>query len=147
MQRLRLDGAQIAMAPPAASVLVHVPVWLWTPVSAVTWGPASATAAVAGLSVTATARATRIVWQMGDGHAVTCTGPGTPYQASYGAAASPTCGYVYQRASAHQPGGAFTLTATTTWQVDWTGGGQAGALTTTRTSTSRVRIGELQVVT
>lgn len=148
VRRLGLRGAAIGTAPPPGVVgLVHAPVWLWTSVSATTWGPVSETASVPGLSVTATARATRIVWQMGDGNSVTCTGPGTPYRASFGAVASPTCGHVYERASTGLPGGAFTVTATTTWEVAWTGGGQSGTLTTTRTSTSRLRIGELQVVT
>ncbi|MDQ1249791.1 MAG: hypothetical protein QG597_4167, partial [Actinomycetota bacterium] len=143
-----LRGAQIRMAPPADAVgLVHVPVWMWTPVTSQTWGPISATASVPGLSVTATATATKIVWSMGDGHTVTCTGAGTPYRAALGAARSPTCGHVYEHSSAGAPGGRFQVVATTTWRITWSGGGQNGALTTTRTSSTAVRIGELQVVT
>ena len=100
----------------------------------------------AGLSVTAVARAKRIVWDMGDGHVVTCANPGTQYLESRGAGASPTCGYVYAASSAGQPGSEYVVTATTTWDVTWVGGGQSGDLTVTRTSTTRVRIGELQVL-
>ena len=135
------------MAPELGkSGLVGLPVWMWTSVSARTWGPASATASVPGLSVTATAQAIKVAWDMGDGHTVTCANPGTPYARSRGAAMSPTCGYRYDRSSADQPGAAYAVTATTTWAVTWSGGGGTGALTVTRSSTARVRIGELQVL-
>ena len=144
---MRLAGPDIGMAPGAGKTgLVGLPVWLWTAVSASTWGPTSATASVPGVSVTARAEATRIVWDMGDGHSVTCTGPGTPYTTSQGDSRSPTCGHVYAVSSAAQPNHAYTVTATTTWSVTWTGGGQSGALSVTRTSTTQVRIGELQVL-
>jgi hypothetical protein len=147
LRLLRLSGPDIGMAPsPGSTGLVGVPVWMWTAVTPRTWGPASATASVPGLSVTATARAARIVWSMGDGHSVTCAGPGTPYTESLGAKASPTCGYLYATSSARQPGAKYAVTATTTWNVTWTGGGQSGALTVTRTSTTQVSIGELQVL-
>jgi hypothetical protein len=144
---LPISGPAIGMAPELGKTgLVGLPVWLWTSVSARTWGPATATAAVPGLSVTATARATKLVWDMGDGHKVTCANPGTPYTRSRGAGMSPTCGYRYVRSSAQQRGAAFTVTAITTWAVTWSGGGETGALTVTRSSTARVRIGELQVL-
>ncbi len=144
---MRLTGPNIGMAPAAGKTgLVGLPVWLWTAVSPSTWGPTSATATVPGLSVTATARAQKVVWDMGDGHSVTCLNPGTAYTTSKGAAASPTCGYRYTHSSASQPGSVYTVTATTTWSVAWAGGGQSGVLTVTRTSTTSVRIGELQVL-
>jgi hypothetical protein len=39
------------------------------------------------------------------------------------------------------------VTAVTIWQVTWSGGGQDGVLTVTRTSRTRVRIGEMQALT
>ena len=83
---------------------------------------------------------------MGDGHSVTCASPGTPYKRSLGAGVSPTCGYRYVRSSADQQGAVYTVVATTTWAVTWSGGGESGALTVTRSSSARVRIGELQVL-
>jgi len=83
---------------------------------------------------------------MGDGEAVTCASPGTPYVRSEGSVMSPSCGYRYERSSAQQQGAAYTVTATTTWAVTWSGGGETGALTVTRSSTAQVRIGELQVL-
>lgn len=126
--------------------LVGVPVWFWTTTGPTRWGPNSATASVPGLSVTATARATKIVWQLGDGTTMTCTGPGTPYDAGAGRISSPTCGHTYQRSSARFATQAYPISATTTWQVSWVGGGQSGALTRTRTSTASLPVGELQVL-
>ncbi|WP_139185827.1 ATP/GTP-binding protein [Sanguibacter gelidistatuariae] len=144
--QMTLLGPDIAMAPPTDRLgLVGIPVWMWTDATTATWGPVTATASVTGVSVTATASASKIVWDMGDGHTVTCRGPGTPY----GGGAftdSPDCGYVYPRSSAGQPGDAYTVTATTTWDITWVGGGQSGSLTTTRDSTTQLQIGELQVL-
>ena len=147
IDRLTLSGPDIGMAPdPSKTGLVGLPVWMWTKVAPSTWGPLSATASLPGISVTATARATRIVWSMGDGQQVTCEGPGTPYTRSQGQTSSPTCGYVYSRSSAGEPDAAYTVTATTTWQIQWSGSGGSGQTTQTRTSSVRVRIGELQVL-
>lgn len=144
---LPIEGPAIGMAPRPGSVgLVGLPVWMWTAVSPRTWGPVSATASVPGMSVTATAHAEKVVWDMGDGHTVTCRSPGTVYTLGRGGGKSPTCGYVYARPSGSRPGGAYVVTATTTWGIDWTGAGESGALTVTRSSTLDVRIGELQVL-
>lgn len=147
IRRLRLLPPEIGMAPPPTSTgLVGVPVWLWTDVTPATWGPTSATASVPGLSVTATARADHIVWDMGDAHSVTCANPGTHYRQSFGGGPSPTCGYQYSMSSAQQPGAKYTVTATTTWNVTWAGGGQSGQLTVARSSSTRLGVGELQVL-
>lgn len=147
VDRMTLLGPDIRTTPQAGAMgLVGLPVWLWTPAGATRWGPNSATATVPGLSVTATARATKIVWQMGDGTTVVCHGPGTAYSPTSARTTSPDCGHVYLRSSARRPGHVYTVTATTTWSIRWAGGGQAGALTRTRTSTAQLRVGELQVL-
>ncbi|QTE30038.1 hypothetical protein [Pengzhenrongella sicca] len=144
---MQLAGPAIGIAPkPGSTGLVGIPVWLWTDVSPTTWGPTSASASIPGLTVTATAQAKRIVWDMGDGTKVTCTTPGTVYSKSLGGGPSPTCGHIYRESSAGKPGDAFALTATTTWEVTWTGGGTSGTLTVTRASSTTIRIGELQVL-
>lgn len=149
VNQLPIRGPEIGIAPaPDGAGLVGLPIWMWTQVSTQTWGPASATASVPGLSVTATARAQKIVWSMGDGVSVTCTSPGTPYKPSYGNRTSPDCGYRgYARPSSTIAGGRYTITGVTTWDVTWSGGGQTGQLTVTRTSTTAIQIDELQVVT
>lgn len=147
VSRLPLRPAAIGMAPTPGSVgVVGAPVWLWTAVSPQTWGPISATASVPGLSVTAVANATSLVWDMGDGTTVSCSSPGTPYHAAYGFQPSPDCGYMYKRTSADQPGHAYRVTVTTTWRITWSGGGQSGVLTQTRSTGLDVQIGELQVL-
>jgi hypothetical protein len=145
VNEMRLTGPEIGLSiGPGQVGLVGVPVWLWTAVSPTTWGPNTATAAIPGLSVTASAQATRIVWNLGDGSTVECANAGTPYVV--GGIASPTCGHVYRVSSAGQPGDAFSVTATTTWRVTWSGGGRSGVLTVTHSSSTTVRIGELQVL-
>jgi len=145
VDQMALTGPAIELSIPADRFgVVGVPVWLWTEVSATTWGPNSATASVPGLSVTATARARQIVWDMGDGRTETCRNPGTAYHA--GGVTSPTCQHIYEHPSGEQPDQAYPVTATTTWDVTWSGGGVSGSLTVTRTSTSSVRIGEVQVL-
>ncbi|HEY8722146.1 hypothetical protein [Pengzhenrongella sp.] len=147
IDKMQLAGPAIGIAPPpGATGLVGLPVWLWTQVSPTTWGPNTATASVPGLTVTATARAKNVVWDMGDGTKVTCTSPGTVYTKGKGGGTSPTCGHVYQDPSAGQPDDAYPVTATTTWEITWTGGGTTGTLTVTRSSSTTIRIGELQVL-
>ncbi|MFG2405356.1 ATP/GTP-binding protein [Streptomyces brevispora] len=147
MDKMTLRGPAIGMAPqPGSTGVVGMPVWMWTEVAAETWGPNSASASVPGLTVTATARAEKIVWHMGDGTSVTCTSAGTPYQKAYGKKKSPDCGHTYRTTSARQSGQKFTITATTTWNVHWEGGGQSGDLTAARSSRTTARIGEVQVV-
>lgn len=147
LEQLPISGPSIRMAPRrGATGLVGLPVWMWTRRSASTWGPSSETASVPGLSVTATARGERIVWSMGDGRSVTCRGPGTAYQERFGNRVSPTCGYRYSRSSAHERDGVYRVTATTTWRVDWSGGGDSGTIRVTRSSSTTVRVGEMQVL-
>ncbi|MBS2547712.1 hypothetical protein KGQ19_12625 [Catenulispora sp. NL8] len=147
---MTLNGPTISTAPTTGgSGLVGMPVWLWTAQTPQTWGPQSKTATVPGLSVTATATAKSITWDMGDGHQFSCANPGTAYAPSYGSAASPNCGYTYTQPSGGNPGGDYKITATTIWQVSWVAStGQTGTLppVTTPPSTTTVKIGELQVV-
>ncbi|MFF3070045.1 ATP/GTP-binding protein [Kitasatospora sp. NPDC057904] len=147
VDRMLLTGPQIGMAPaPGTTGLVGMPVWMWTAVSPTAWGPNAATATAGAVTVTATAHATQIAWSMGDGHGVTCRGPGTPYDPSYGAHPSPDCGHTYTSTSARQDGGKFHVGAVTTWKVDWSGAGQQGQLTLTRTSATDVAVAEAQAV-
>lgn len=152
IKTLPMRAAEIGISPKrSGSGLVGLPIWMWTTVTPETWGPITATASVPGLSVTARAKATSIKWSMGDGDFVTCENPGTAYDKQrYGARRSPTCGYDgYSEPSRTMSSGRYTITATTTWHVDWwvVGGGATGIETVTRESTTSIRIDELQVVT
>jgi hypothetical protein len=147
---LPLRGADIHLAPDPSGVgLVGLPVWMWTPVTESTWGPATASLTALGITVSVAANAERITWAMGDGQEVHCDQPGIPYQPEYGADRSPTCGHVYQRPSRSLPDGRFPVTATTQWRIEWQIEGTVigGTVPATRQSSTSVRINELQVVT
>jgi hypothetical protein len=147
VKNMALVGPAIGIAPRVGGKsAVGLPVWLWDNVTPTTWGPNTATAAAGGVTVTATGSATQIVWSMGDGSSVTCAGPGTAYQPSFGDQA-PACGHIYTVTSAAQPGGAYAINATATWVVNWTATtGQQGTITVTRQSATTAVIGELQVL-
>ncbi|MCF1510439.1 ATP/GTP-binding protein [Streptomyces glomeratus] len=146
VDKMKLEGPDIASPRAAGKYTVGVPMWMWVRQSATTYGPNTASASAGGITVTATAKVSKIMWKMGDGASVTCNGPGTPYTASEGMAQSPTCGHVYSKISAAGPGGKYKVTATSTWTINWQGGGQNGQLVETRQSQTQVAIGELQVV-
>jgi hypothetical protein len=131
IRRLQLPAPAIRVNPaPPAAQLVFLPTWLW--VDRATWGSRSATASVPGLSVTATATPSTVVWSTGDGGRVTCHGAGSAWRTGADPkAASPDCGHTYTRPSGS---GTFTVAATITWNVSWVGGGTSGtepALTST----------------
>jgi hypothetical protein len=149
IDKMRLAGPDIASPRTAGRYIVGVPMWMWVDQSPTTYGPNSASATAGGVTVTATAKVSKIVWKMGDGSIVTCHGPGNTYSAVYGRRESPTCGHTYTASSASQPSGAYTVTATSTWTVDWQvagGGRETGRLLESRQSQMQVAIGELQVV-
>jgi hypothetical protein len=118
---------------------VGYPVWLWTS------GPTrlTTTATRYGLSFTLTARWQDTRFEFGDGHSLTCSATtGYPADARPGAA-SPTCGYTYQKAS---PAAGYTVRAHTNWRVDWAAAGQSGTLDTTYTGSRTVSVGELNAL-
>ncbi|WP_436846414.1 ATP/GTP-binding protein [Streptomyces griseorubiginosus] len=143
---MTLLGPDIASPRAAGKYTVGVPMWMWVNQSATTYGPNTASASAGGITVTATAKVSKIVWKMGDGASVTCNGPGTPYTSSEGMAQSPTCGHVYSKTSAGAQSAKFPVTATSTWTINWQGGGQAGQLTEVRQTNVQVAVGEVQVV-
>ncbi|KQC34713.1 ATP/GTP-binding protein [Frankia sp. ACN1ag] len=143
---LGLAGPAISMSP-VRDQLVQLPTWLW--LDAAGWNPVAATAAAGGVAVTAVAKPVGVVWSLGDGGTVTCTGSGTPFPAGTDPnSASPDCGYTYRHRSLDEPGGTFTVTATVRWDVTWTGAGQTGAFPgLTTTSTVQVRVIDVPALT
>ncbi|WP_229910058.1 ATP/GTP-binding protein [Streptomyces flavofungini] len=143
-----LTGPDIASPRTAGKYTVGVPMWMWVTPSPTTFGPNTASASLAGLTVSATAKVSSIRWSMGDGRTVTCDGAGTAYKASYGMAKSPTCGHFYRSSSKDRAGGRFKGTAVATWAVQWhvTGGGETGEFTETRESDLAVSVGEMRVL-
>jgi len=143
--QLRLPAPRI-VSNPAGTKLVNLSTWLW--LDRGSWGAQSATAAVPGASVTATATPTSVSGSMGDGTELTCTGPGTPYPAGGDPqAASPDCGHTYHRSSASAPGQAFPASATVHWTVTWSGMGAGGTFPDMTTSASAsFRVAEAQAL-
>ncbi|MEU0265147.1 hypothetical protein [Nocardioides sp. NPDC006303] len=151
VEKLNLKAIDIGITPepgPDSVGLVGMPVWLWARSPDIqTYGPATASASAGGITVTATARVHEITWDMGDGTTVECRTAGTPYEASFGKKASPDCGHVYRLSSAREPGGTYTVTATSEWVITWQGAGQTGTIRLDGLSRSvEIAVGEAQVL-
>ncbi len=62
---------------------------------------------------------------MGDGTAVTCSGPGTVWEQGMDPEAeSPDCGHTYTRPSTED----LRVEVTVSWEVTWSGGGESGSV-------------------
>ena len=134
---------------PSAAAVVNLPTWLW--IDAALWRPYSVSASVGAVTATAVARPVSVTWSPGDGSAVTCPGPGTPFDSELPAAGQSTdCSHTYETSSAGQPSSdglpddaSFPVRATVTWAVTWStvggaGGGTLPALVTTASTSLRV---------
>lgn len=133
-----------------SSVIVGENTWIW--VEPGVFGPRSERVQAGPVWAEVTAAPTSLTFTPGDGHpAVTCGGPGTPYdRARFGVhAASPDCGYVYRRSSYGMPGDQVSATYAITWHVTWTGSTGAapagGSLPAMRSETTiRFAVAEVQ---
>lgn len=122
--QLALATPAIHMAPPVSSAqLINVPTWLWIDPGG--FQALTATATAGPVSATATATPLTVVWDLGDGHQLTCDGPGTPYDPAHPNVAT-DCSYTWSEPSGGQPDGTFDVTATISWQVSWTASGAPG---------------------
>jgi YD repeat-containing protein len=130
-----------------APLLVGMDAWLWVDNAGQHgYGPITRTATAGPVSVTATARVTKVVWDLGDGSRLTCRNAGTPWSPDKGSGPSPTCGHRYLTPSTAEPDGSFTVRATAHWQVEWTGAGQAGEITFTMDGERQQPVTEVQVL-
>jgi hypothetical protein len=142
---MRLGPIRIGMVPedvPGSMGIVGMPAWLWVDApDAQTFGPASSSASAGGVTVTARAKVAKVLWNMGDGGAVTCRTAGSAFKAGDGGTSSPDCGYTYRQQ------GTYTIRATSTWAISWTATtGVTGTLSLSFTSTRTLVVGEIQVV-
>lgn len=138
LDEMDLTPIDIGITPKGAGAmaLVGLPVWLWVDdPSATTWGPKTISAG----GVSMTARATRVVWDLGDGTEVSC-GKGTEWTYGMGEKPSPTCGHTYSKQ------GRYTVRATSSWVARWSGYGQSGSFRFALTRSQRLEVGELQVI-
>lgn len=114
---------------------VGYPIQLWTDSRATIDRAASAQ----GLTVSLHATPGSTTFTMGDGNSTRCTDQppwtGTP---------SGSCHYRYSTPS--RPGTPYTITATTTWTVQWQAGSVNGTVTVRRAATTQLTVGELQAI-
>ena len=156
----RAEGSLTLPSPalnlnPSEFSIVNLATWLW--IDPQIWRPFRASATAGAVTATATAVPSSVSWSMGDGHTLTCNGPGSPYRPTTPPDAQVTdCSYIYQTSSAGQPSSdgdpnddAYAVTATITWTVTWTTTGSTGggALPSLQTSsTTRVRVEQVESV-
>ena len=120
---------------------VGYPLWLWAD-GPHHVGPVSQ--AVANLSVSLDATLASVSYQMGDGHTVICSGPGTPWTRTVTPGQPSRCGYRYTRPSL--PEGTYTVRALAHWEIAWTIGTTSGIITMDVEGTRLLPVGELQVL-
>lgn len=138
LDEMELTPIDIGITPkgPDAMALVGLPVWLWVDdPSSSTWGPRTISAG----GVRMTAKARKVVWDLGDGAEVSC-GKGTEWRYGVGEAPSPTCGHTYSEQ------GRYTVEARSYWTADWSGYGQSGSFAFELARSQRLDVGELQVI-
>ena len=127
--------------------LVNIFTWFWDKAG---FAPLSKTAALNGVSATATATPTTLRFDPGDGSgSVTCTGPGREWRTSDGfnAPSGGGCGFMYRRVTAGDV--PIKATLTVSWTVSWTGStGAAGTLPplSTTTTTPAFLVEQVEVV-
>lgn len=93
-----------------------------------TTGPNSASASAGGVTVTATASLVEVMVDAGDGTpSVACTADqlATEQRALEGAG---ICSVAWERTSYEQPAGVYALTVSSSWEVEWSGGGESGMI-------------------
>lgn len=102
--------------PLARETFVNVATWLWLDPGG--WAPIEVSETRGLTTVTVRATPTGAAWVMGDGGAVTCSGPGVAWTS--GAAEDDTdCSYTYQHSSYGHPDGSFEASVTVTWEFEW----------------------------
>ena len=114
------------------------------------WTLVSAQAEIPGLSVTATARPSRLVFAPGepDSTPVSCDGPGLIVRSEAEFPdTTPPCSYEYRHASSIA-GGTFTASLSIEWDISWSSStGAGGALPPARTTIDiAVPVREVQVI-
>lgn len=131
------------LSPPAEfDQLVGFRTWLW--IAPEGFEPVSASASIPGLSVSATATPTRVLWDMGDGsEPIACDDAGTAYDTDVADDVQETeCYHVFQWA------GDYTARVTTTWAIEWSAtNGDGGSLASIdRTTSVDLHVVERQAV-
>jgi hypothetical protein len=146
MSSISIASPVIRTSPSANGRLyVQIPTWLWLEPG--WWTPYEATAEAGRVWSTVRAVPVATTWSLGDGHTVSCRGPGTAWRPGADESSS-SCTYTYRNSSAGRTGGRFTVEATVTFEVSWSSNaGPGGALPGIgRTSSVDVEVGEIQAI-
>jgi hypothetical protein len=151
IKSLGLRGPHVQLSA-NGSTFVGAPVWLWIDRGAQFTGPLSTTATAGAAQVTATGTLTAVEWDLGPpGAHVRCLGPGTPWTGQAGS--SPDCGYTYTERSLPERTngtGRWPVTATSVWQVTWTGTSAGAPVSGSQTvrvpAQTSLAVGEVQVL-
>jgi hypothetical protein len=129
---------------------VQIPAFFWVDEAPGQWGDVSATASVAGLSLTVTAAPEQLVVTTGDGKTIQCAGAPAPFPAGADPTRFAGCSHVYRHSSAMAPNGeTYPVTVAIVWHATWhASNGQSGDLgTLTTTSATRdLAVAEIQAV-
>lgn len=147
---INFRGIDLGIAPepletsPNSLGAVGLPVWLWSDSTGpnVT-GPVSASASERGFTVTVQATMTKIEWSLGDGSPSFSCGIGQRFDPR---TMNPDTPVVCGSQRGYQKQGEYQITATSNWQVQWSGIGESGTIPIQAVSAGTVRIGEIQVV-
>ena len=146
--RLRLSPPEPVVGPsPEINewdiAAVGYPYWLWAEGDL---DPAPVSTTVADLTVSLDAHLASTTFDLGDGTRVTCTDLTARWsRAVEPGAASPACGHTYTKPSL--PKGDYTITAYSTWAVDWSVNGVGGTIPLYQQASTTLPVGELQVLT
>ena len=140
--RLRLTAPKPMVGPPPTinewkMAAVGYPLWLWTEGNL---DPAPVSDSVLDIAVSLDAHLVRVVFDMGDGHKVSCSNLGTKWTRSVKPGTkSPSCGYAYQRPSL--PAGSYTITANAVWAIDWNINGTTGTIPFFQSASTELPVG------
>ncbi|MET9241289.1 hypothetical protein [Nonomuraea sp. NPDC003709] len=141
--RIPITPPEVLTAPPRGrDGLVGLPHWFY--LAKGQWVPKSKRLHAGAVWAEATATPQRMTIDTGDGHSLTCNGPGTPFDPSLLAAQQrSTCSHLFL-----QPALARRVTVSVTWRGTWQGsGGAGGALPPIiRSVTFPVRVVEAQTL-
>lgn len=145
--RIEIPRPAISVGPdPSANewnmAVVGLPVWFWSTESTTV----TRTIRAYGYDFTLRARRAHVDFNFGDGRSMRCTSM-TRYPGGESALGkpSPDCGHTYSRPSL--PSGAYTVTASATWVIDWEAANYSGTLPMQLNQSQQLRVGELQAVT
>ncbi|GAB2677328.1 hypothetical protein GCM10027271_42700 [Saccharopolyspora gloriosae] len=111
----------VALPDGRSATVVGEHTWFWT--EPARWEPVSRRVQAGAVWAEVTATPERLSFDPGNEQGlVSCPGPGTPYDRSFGVhAPSPDCDVVYQRSSADEPGEQVRAQWAITWAVSWRG--------------------------